>query len=137
MWFFFLLLALHGAYGIYSLPPTDSVQCDNFFLILCKTRCINLFLNCSSLGGFWSALLYSNLGLSLGSKETSSEYVRDPGDDAFEFLSELARILFWCLNLNLRCSWARKSDRPYGDIYCEMSRSFSKDIPDFVKECLC
>ena len=59
---FFLLLAPRGTWGLHSLPPTNSVQSDHFSLASCGTHCLNLFLDCSSLGGFWYALLSFLLG---------------------------------------------------------------------------
>ena len=54
---FFLLFAPHGAWGLHSQPPTNSVQSGHFRLTPRETHCLNIFLDCSSPGGFWSALL--------------------------------------------------------------------------------
>ena len=45
-----------------STSSFSSVQCDHFCLTPCETHCLNLFLDCSSPSGFWSALLSFPLG---------------------------------------------------------------------------
>ena len=62
---FFLLLAPRGAWGLCSLPPTNSDQSDHFSLASCETHWLNLFLDCSSPGGFWPALLSFPWGVHL------------------------------------------------------------------------
>ena len=49
--FFFLLLFSYGTWGLHSLPPTNCVQSDHYRITPCGIHCLNLFLDCYSLGG--------------------------------------------------------------------------------------
>ena len=61
-------------------------------------------------------------------RETSLKHSRDTLDNAFLLLSELARKVFWRISPILRLSWARKSDRSYVCVHCEMPRSYGNPV---------
>ena len=126
---FFLLFAPRGACGLHSLPSTNSVQSDHLSLAQCKTHCLILFstfLHQVAIGlPFflfpWRAHLKATLVILLRDilKTCPSHQRRH-----FLLLSELAWNVFRRVSPNLRCSWARKSDRSYVGIYFEIPRSY-------------
>ena len=100
--FFFLLLAPHGAWGLHSLPPTNSVPSGHFSLTPCETHCLNLFLDFSLKYSLiiilttWALLAVSHMILTFHVPILTEFFAfRKGGDDEFWLR------LFWSFRLSV------------------------------------